>query len=60
MVAHSAGANMTNHERGAYAILLMPEGAKWNGQGAALPPDVVARLSVGEEIADDVHLPRLF
>ena len=53
MVAHAAGANMTNRPRRAFAMLLMPRGARYNGQPAALPASLAARLEVGEEIIDD-------
>jgi phytanoyl-CoA hydroxylase len=51
------GANMTNKHRRAYAMLLMPNGARYNGQPAALPGHLAKRLERGEEILDDEHLP---
>ena len=59
MVAHAAGANMTNKQRRAFAMLLMPCGARYNGQPAALPAHLASRLELGEEIVDDEHLPPL-
>ena len=37
MVAHAAGPNMTTRPRRAFAMLLMPEGAIFNGKQSVLP-----------------------
>ena len=60
MIAHAAGPNMTIHPRRAMAMLFMPEGSVYNGRPAALPAEVAARLTVGEVIADDEHLPLIY
>ena len=51
-LAHAAGANMTNKPRRAFAMLLMPRGARYNGQPAALPACAcLARHGHGERPA---------
>ncbi|MEM7131991.1 MAG: phytanoyl-CoA dioxygenase family protein [Chloroflexota bacterium] len=60
MVAHAAGPNMTNHPRRAMAMLFMPEGSVYNGQPAALPKELVAQLTVGDLLQDDLHLPLIY
>lgn len=60
MVAHAAGPNMSLQPRRAFAMLFMPQDAKFNGQRSALPDEVFARLQIGDQIADDEHLPLLF
>ena len=41
-------------------MLFMPQDAKFNGQRSALPDEVFARLQIGDQIADNEHLPLLF
>ncbi|MEM7537862.1 MAG: phytanoyl-CoA dioxygenase family protein [Chloroflexota bacterium] len=60
MVAHAAGPNMTRHPRRAMAMLFMPDDAVYNGRPGALPKEVAARLTVGDLLADDVHLPLIY
>ena len=61
MVAHAAGPNMTPHPRRAFAMLLMPERATFNGQQSVLPDELFKRLKVGDVLEDDAeHLPLLF
>ena len=60
MTAHAAGPNMTVHPRRALAMLFMPAGAVYNGRPAALPAKVAAHLRVGDEIADNEHLPLIY
>jgi ectoine hydroxylase-related dioxygenase (phytanoyl-CoA dioxygenase family) len=60
MVAHAAGPNMTLKPRRAFAMLFMPEDATFNGRKSALPDEVFARMTVGDVLADDEHLPLLF
>jgi hypothetical protein len=50
MVAHAAGANMTPCSRRALAALFMPVGSTFNGQPAALPAALAARLVPGQVI----------
>ena len=50
---------MTNKQRRAFAMLLIPSGARYNGQPAALPAHLAARLELGDEIIGDEHLPPL-
>ena len=57
MVAHAAGPNMTTARRRAFALLFMPQGATYNGRPAALPPELVERLQIGDQLDDDQHLP---
>ena len=63
MVAHAAGANMTPCSRQAFAALFMPVGSTFNGQPAALPAALAARLVPGQVIDAPVRgagLPRAF
>ena len=60
MIAHAAGPNMTIHPRRALAMLFMPEGSVYNGKPAALPAELADRLTVGEVLEDDEHLPLLY
>ena len=51
---------MTTHPRRAFAMLFMPIDATFNGKKSALPDEVVAKLKVGDVLADDAHLPLVF
>lgn len=58
LVAHGAGANMTNGRRIAMTAAYMPEGSTYNGQEDILPGDYAKSLQVGEVLnRDDIHLP---
>lgn len=60
LIAHAAGPNMTTKPRRAFAMLFMPENAKYNGKKSALPEEVYAKLKKGDVLADDKHLPLVF
>ena len=60
MIAHAAGPNMTIHPRRVMALLFMPEGSVYNGHSSALPEELTSRLSKGDLLADDEHLPLVF
>ena len=60
MIAHAAGPNMTLNPRRALAMLFMPEGSVYNGKSAALPAELADRLTVGDVLEDDEHLPLLY
>ena len=60
LTAHAAGSNMTTQPRRAFAMLFMPEDAKFNGKKSALPDEVYSKLNTGDLLADDEHLPLIF
>jgi ectoine hydroxylase-related dioxygenase (phytanoyl-CoA dioxygenase family) len=60
LVAHGAGANMTNRPRRAMTCAYMPDGATFNGQKNVLPDDYFATLSVGDVLGDDAVNPLLW
>ena len=60
MVAHAAGPNMTLQPRRAFALLLMPTDATFNGNQSVLPDTLFNSLQIGDPIADDEHLPLLY
>jgi len=60
LVAHGAGANMTNRPRRAMTCAYMPDGATFNGQKNVLPDDYFATLSVGDVLNDDAVNPLLW
>ena len=51
---------MTTHPRRAFAMLFMPEDARFNGKKSALPDAVFEKLEVGDVLVDDAHLPLVF
>jgi ectoine hydroxylase-related dioxygenase (phytanoyl-CoA dioxygenase family) len=57
---HGAGANMTPRWRRAMTCGYMPEGSTFNGIANVLPPDQLARLSVGDPLDDDSRQPVVF
>lgn len=57
MTIHGAGANMTNRPRRAMTCAFMPDGATFNGIQNILTDEQVARLQVGDVLADDVQNP---
>ena len=59
MLAHAAGPNMTSRPRRAFAFLFMPGDSTYNGNPAALPAELAARLRVGDPLDDDRYLPLL-
>ena len=60
MTAHAAGANMTRRPRRAFSMLFIPGQCRYTGQPGALPPELVARLQVGDLLDDEQHLPLLY
>lgn len=60
LVAHGAGANMTNRPRRAMTCAYMPDGAAFNGQKNVLPDEYVATLSIGDLLDDDTVNPLLW
>ena len=60
MVAHAAGPNMTTRPRRAFAMLLMPEGAIFNGKQSVLPESYFNSLQIGDVLENDEHLPLLY
>ena len=56
LTCHGAGANMTPRQRRAIAGAYMPAGATYNGNPDILPRPYAAKLTVGDELADEnVH-----
>ncbi len=53
LVAHGAGANMTNRPRRAMTCAYMPDGSTFNGQKNVLPDDYFQSLNVGDVLKDD-------
>jgi phytanoyl-CoA hydroxylase len=53
LVAHGAGANMTNGSRMAMTCAYMPEGSAFNGQQNVLSDDYFKSLSVGDVLEND-------
>jgi ectoine hydroxylase-related dioxygenase (phytanoyl-CoA dioxygenase family) len=57
---HGAGANMTPRRRRAMTAGFMPQGSTFNGIVNVLRPEVLATLSIGDELADDVNNPLVY
>ncbi len=57
LVAHGAGANMTNRPRRAMTCAYMPDGSTFNGKQNVLPTDYFATLHVGDPLDDPVVNP---
>jgi phytanoyl-CoA hydroxylase len=57
---HGAGANMTPRPRRAMTCAYMPDGVTFNGEPNILRPEQLARLSVGDVLADDDQNPLVF
>ncbi|MBC8140949.1 MAG: phytanoyl-CoA dioxygenase family protein, partial [Armatimonadetes bacterium] len=60
LVAHGAGANMTNKPRRAMTCAYMPDGATFNGEKNVLPDDYFATLSVGDVLDNGAVNPLLW
>ena len=60
MCIHGAGANMTSRPRRAMTCAFMPVGSTFNGQQNILSDEMVARLEIGEELADDAQNPIVY
>ena len=55
IVAHGAGANMTNKQRRAMTCAYMPDGATYNGNSSILPGEYAGSLKIGDPIASDFN-----
>jgi phytanoyl-CoA hydroxylase len=53
LVAHGAGANMTNKPRRAMTCAYMPDGSTFNGQRNVLPEEYFNSLTPGDVLDDD-------
>ena len=60
LTAHGAGPNMTRGRRRAMTMQMMPDGATYNGVRNILPPELVARLDVGDLLDDETQNPLLY
>jgi len=60
LTPHAAGPNMTPGSRRAFAIIFMPDGAKFNGQCNVLPKVLVDSLSKGDTLNNDDFNPVVF
>lgn len=60
LVAHGAGANMTNRPRRAMTCAYMPDGSTFNGQQNVLPGEYFASLTIGEALNDDSINPLVY
>lgn len=60
LVAHGAGANMTNRPRRAMTCAYMPDGATFNGEKNVLPDEYVATLKIGDPLQDDDVNPLIY
>ncbi len=52
LMAHAAGANMTNNTRAAMTCAFMPDGSTYNGQQNVLSESYVAKLKIGDLLND--------
>lgn len=57
LVAHGAGANMTNRPRRAMTCAYMPDSSTFNGVKNVLPDEYFATLKVGDVLNDDTVNP---
>lgn len=60
LVAHGAGANMTNRPRRAMTCAYMPDGSTFNGQRNVLPEPYFASLRVGDVLDSDEAVPLIY
>lgn len=60
LIAHGAGANMTNKPRRAMTCAFMPDGAVFNGQRNVLPEDYFNSLKVGDPLNSDIINPLIW
>jgi phytanoyl-CoA hydroxylase len=60
LVAHGAGANMTPGFRRAMTCAYMPDGSTFNGQQNVLSDEQIARLNIGDVLADDSQNPLIY
>jgi phytanoyl-CoA hydroxylase len=57
LVAHAAGANMTNNPRRAMTCAYMPDGATFAGKKSILPEELFTRLKIGDVLNDSAVNP---
>ena len=60
IVAHGAGANMTNRPRRAMTCAYMPDGSTFNGVRNVLPEEYHQSLKVGDAIDDNQWVPLIY
>lgn len=60
LVAHGAGANMTNGSRRAMTCAYMPDGSTFNGQRNVLPKDYFESLHLGQVLDDPIINPLIW
>ena len=60
LLAHGAAANMTPGWRRAMTCAYMPDGSTFNGQQNILPPEMMARLQVGDLLNEGAQNPLLW
>ncbi|HWD39141.1 MAG TPA: phytanoyl-CoA dioxygenase family protein [Fimbriimonas sp.] len=60
LVAHGAGANMTNRPRRAMTCAYMPNGSTFNGQRNVLPESYFNTLKVGDVLDDQEAVPLIW
>jgi hypothetical protein len=60
LVAHGAGANMTNRPRRAMTCAYMPDGSVFNGKQNVLPQEYFESLTIGDLLANDDINPLLW
>lgn len=60
LVAHGAGANMTNRQRRAMTCAYMPDGSVFNGKKNVLPDEYVAGLREGDALDDPIINPLIW
>jgi phytanoyl-CoA hydroxylase len=60
LVAHGAGANMTNKPRRAMTCAYMPDGSRFNGKRNILPKDYFESLTLGDVLSDATINPLIW
>ena len=57
LIAHAAGANMTNDNRSAMTCAFMPDGSTYNGQQNILSESYVSKLKIGDFLNNSLINP---
>jgi ectoine hydroxylase-related dioxygenase (phytanoyl-CoA dioxygenase family) len=57
LIAHAAGANMTNANRAAMTCAFMPDGSTYNGQQNILSESYVSKLKIGDFLNNSLINP---
>ena len=60
LIAHAAGANMTNKPRRAMTCGFMPDGSTFNGKRNILPEELFKKYKVGDVLNDDAFNPLIW